>query len=356
MDMPASRPVPLIRASVIQPFLEAAKQIGTPVTRFMHAAGLPTEPMSPDEHPTLLLPEIPCWKLTRLIARHEGVDDFGLMAARSIAHHDISTIAPLIADCVTLKQLLERVMEIAPLHAASGRYIVERQHNLVFFIQRGERWMEGDVQVQLFQLAGMIQLVRLAAGPNWHPERVHFTFGTKTWLESTPEFGASRLYFGCRHPAIAFPARFLSLPLLEQKPADQSAKPDIPPLCELPDGFASSLRDALVPYIGSTPLRRELVTELTNLSPRTVQRRLARLGTSYSRVLDQARLKKAQTLLLDTDMKITEISLLLGYQNPPAFSRAFLRWTGLSPREYRRQLARKAHPTEDVHHQPVVLQ
>ena len=179
MDTPISRPVPLIRASVIQPFLEAARQIGSPVIRFMRAAGLPAEPMAPNEHPTLLLPEIPCWKLTRLIARHEGMDDFGLMAARSIAHHDISTIAPLIADCVTLKQLLKRIMEIAPLHAASGRYIVERQHNLVFFLQRGERWLEGDVQVQLFQLAGMIQLVRLAAGPDWHPEQVHFTFGKK---------------------------------------------------------------------------------------------------------------------------------------------------------------------------------
>ena len=124
----------------------------------------------------------------------------------------------------------------------------------------------------------------------------------------------------------------------------------MPPLKKLPDDFAASLRDALVPYIGSTPLRRELVTDLTNLSPRTVQRRLARLGTSYSRILDQARLKKALTLLLDSDMKITEISLLLGYQNPPAFSRAFLRWTGLSPRQYRQQLANKAYPRENVRH------
>jgi AraC-like DNA-binding protein len=66
-----------------------------------------------------------------------------------------------------------------------------------------------------------------------------------------------------------------------------------------------------------------------------LQRRLAEQQTSYSRVLDEARLLKAATLLEDTDAPLLDISLMLDYENASSFTRAFRRWTGVSPREYR---------------------
>ena len=49
----------------------------------------------------------------------------------------------------------------------------------------------------------------------------------------------------------------------------------------------------------------------------------------------QARLVKAQSLLHDTGLRLLDIALMLGYSEPATFSRAFRRWTGVSPREYR---------------------
>jgi len=59
-------------------------------------------------------------------------------------------------------------------------------------------------------------------------------------------------------------------------------------------------------------------------------------GTSYSAVLDQARFQKSRILLKDTDEKLLNISLMLGYENASTFSRAFKRWAGVTPKEFRK--------------------
>jgi AraC-like DNA-binding protein len=84
-------------------------------------------------------------------------------------------------------------------------------------------------------------------------------------------------------------------------------------------------------------MSQRLAAEISELTPRTLNRRLAEQGTSYAALLDQARLAKAARMLPETDEKLLDISLMPGYANAANFSRAFRRWTGLSPREYRRQ-------------------
>jgi AraC-like DNA-binding protein len=77
---------------------------------------------------------------------------------------------------------------------------------------------------------------------------------------------------------------------------------------------------------------------LLQLSPRTLQRRLERVGVSYGRLLAEIRLAVAQRRLGDPHMRIADVSAELGYRDPSSFSRAFVRWTGMSPRAYRRSL------------------
>jgi AraC-like DNA-binding protein len=72
-----------------------------------------------------------------------------------------------------------------------------------------------------------------------------------------------------------------------------------------------------------------------NSSPRTMNRQLAQLNTSYQHTLDEARREKAIELLDNTNFSIEEISINLGYNDPSNFGRAFRRWLGQSPRAYR---------------------
>ena len=81
------------------------------------------------------------------------------------------------------------------------------------------------------------------------------------------------------------------------------------------------------------------VVEAMETSVRTLQRRLHAAGLTYSQVVQQARLAAAQQMLIDTSAAIGEIARTLGYSDPAHFTRAFRRWTGSTPRDFRRRRA-----------------
>ncbi len=60
------------------------------------------------------------------------------------------------------------------------------------------------------------------------------------------------------------------------------------------------------------------------------------MGTSFHRVLEEERLDLARSMLAQPGPPILEIAFELGYQDGPAFSKAFKRWTGISPHYYRK--------------------
>jgi len=73
------------------------------------------------------------------------------------------------------------------------------------------------------------------------------------------------------------------------------------------------------------------VAERLALSPRTLQRKLAREGTSFQAVLNRVRADVARIYLTRTRYSNAEIAFLLGYDDPNSFIRAFHGWTGLTP-------------------------
>ena len=71
------------------------------------------------------------------------------------------------------------------------------------------------------------------------------------------------------------------------------------------------------------------------LPPRTLQRHLAREGTSLQRELEEVRKNMAMAMLRDLTTPIDEVAFLLGYAEPSTLFRSFKRWTGITPDQYR---------------------
>ena len=71
------------------------------------------------------------------------------------------------------------------------------------------------------------------------------------------------------------------------------------------------------------------------MGARTLQRRLADQDLSFQILVDQARRRLAQQLLHETDYSLAEIAFLTGFSEQSAFTRAFKRWSGQTPRSYR---------------------
>ena len=74
------------------------------------------------------------------------------------------------------------------------------------------------------------------------------------------------------------------------------------------------------------------------MSTRTLQRRLHQCGSSYSEVLQEARFEVARSLLDGSGTKIIDVAMTAGYESQQHFSRAFRRFTGVTPTAYRRSI------------------
>jgi AraC-like DNA-binding protein len=80
-----------------------------------------------------------------------------------------------------------------------------------------------------------------------------------------------------------------------------------------------------------------VVAERLGTSVRTLQRRFRAAGLTYAQVAQEARCAVARRMLRETRRKVGAIATKLGYSDHAHFTRAFQRWTGLTPREFRRR-------------------
>jgi len=79
----------------------------------------------------------------------------------------------------------------------------------------------------------------------------------------------------------------------------------------------------------------ESVATQLAMSPRSLQRKLRQEGSSYAEVLDEVRSTLAKSHLQRRDLSVCDVGYLLGFAEHSAFCRAFKRWTGCSPRQFR---------------------
>ncbi|MEO9781733.1 MAG: AraC family transcriptional regulator [Sedimentitalea sp.] len=92
------------------------------------------------------------------------------------------------------------------------------------------------------------------------------------------------------------------------------------------------------------PLTVARIATTLGTSSRTLQRYMSKQDGSLRAIIDECRMEIAQVLICQTDFDIQEIAFRIGYGTPSSFARAFSRWAGCSPRQFRK--ARKCRPQE----------
>ena len=83
------------------------------------------------------------------------------------------------------------------------------------------------------------------------------------------------------------------------------------------------------------------VARALRVSPRTLQRQLAEAGCTFQKLVDEVRFVTALRLISE-HYKLSDIAFRLGYADAGSFTRAFERWTGLTPQKYRSRFGRIA--------------
>ncbi len=106
---------------------------------------------------------------------------------------------------------------------------------------------------------------------------------------------------------------------------------------EAGSGLLGAVRRLLATSPGRTPGETQLA-EFLAMTPRTLRRHMARTGTRFRHLVNQARSQRARELLETTRLPVSAIAEQLGYAEAAPFIRAFRRWTGTTPARYRKQM------------------
>lgn len=110
-------------------------------------------------------------------------------------------------------------------------------------------------------------------------------------------------------------------------------------LSSLPsDNLVEQVRRRIQLLIGSGDISEDRIAGPLNISPRHLRRKLSQEGTSYEQLVDEVRRESAIRLISEGQLSLTSIAYELGFLDPSSFTRAFRRWTDMSPTAFRRQV------------------
>lgn len=190
-------------------------------------------------------------------------------------------------------------------------------------------------------IAYLVKVCREISGPRFVPKRVELT---RPMPESNED--EYRRYFRCpvrfcaKQNAIYFSKNDVYAPALAASGELARQFDDISRAYLLGLDRSDIVKGAkrnIVKLLPTGDCSRENVAKALNVSERSLNSKLRESGTSYQEILEELRSRLAQEYLNQKHLSLAEIGYQLGFSDTSSFARAFRRWTGQSPSEYRDQ-------------------
>jgi AraC-like DNA-binding protein len=184
-----------------------------------------------------------------------------------------------------------------------------------------------------------VSKARHITGTDWNPLEVHLQ-STETDRETYEEFFKAPVHHDSPTNTLRFKSSALDIPTIE---SDSNLLAFLQPIAdslvsklETRHQFAHRVQSTLLRLMQRGQYDMDSVATQLAISPRTLQRKLESEGTSFGAILDDSRQRAALEYLSRPEMSISETAFMLGFSEPSTFYRAFRRWTGKTPAQYRR--------------------
>lgn len=280
-------------------------------------------------------------KLLEIAARELDDDCFGLHFSATIDIRDAGLLAYLGIASRTVEEAMHNLARY--LRVFSEAYQIELkvagETGTLTIIPLHSSYNQCRQAVE-FSYGVLIHAYRQLAGKQVAPVAVQFVHHRRSHFDAFAKQFGCLVKFNCNQGHIVFSRKTLAMPIGSSD-----------------DRLLSILRDHADDLLRKRPAQREeflyqverLLTELLpkgqarvktiaielRMSERTLVRRLTELGMPFATLVDSLRRDLASRYLAEDELSFAQIAFLLGYSNQSAFSVAYKRWTGRSPRKGR---------------------
>lgn len=264
----------------------------------------------------------------------------GLAVGALIAPAHLGLLGYLTLCCANLGEALARLRDYERLVYDVNAVRLTADATAVT-LEWGEEMGRPGQLVDECALAALVAYARdITARPALAPLEVRFINPEPPSREPYERYFGCPVGFGAATTVVRLPIAQLALGLRQPDAAlrsllDAQARER---LARLPprDAFEAGLRTVIAGQLAGGEASLAASAERLHCSARTLQRRLAAAGTTFQAVLDRTREQLVDSYLADPRLKLAEIALLLGYADQAAFTRAFQRWKGCTPGQFRR--------------------
>lgn len=276
-----------------------------------------------------------------------GDDCLGLHLGEAVRPGYYGVLGYLIMSCATLADALHRQARYAALVGNLGRVeLADEPPREGLEPQVAHSWQPllAQQQRQLSEetLAAWVTFGHWISGLDIPPTEVRFQHAAPADTREHRRIFRCPVLFDQADNALVFPKRLLSTPLGQ---ADAQVRLMLDAyadrlLGEIQQGHSvlDRARLELARQLPEAGADLGLIAARLALSPRTLQRRLREAGLSFNQLADETRQQLVLHYLRDPALELAEIAFLVGFSEPGSLARAFRRWTGQSPGEYRRHL------------------
>ena len=278
-------------------------------------------------------------QLMKLCVKRTNCPHFGLMVGQEDLLSSLGLVGCLMPPRQTVGKALQtlawhlrqRSPDVAPRLSVSGGMATLR-------CVAHDPGIEGADQIADGAMATALSIMRALCGPEWAPTEVLLPRPPPSDLGPFERLFRVPVRFDAGTAALIFPTFWLRQPiaaadkvlrlLFEERLNLSKIRPQ--------DGtFSNGLRHLLKTRLMKEDCSAKRIAGLLSMNRRTLNRRLHVEGTSFTIVVNEVRFEIARQLLADTQVTFNQVAAALGFSEPSAFTRAFRRWSGQSPTEWR---------------------
>lgn len=332
------RTMPPVLPVASRALLESCRRLGLDADGLARRAGVDAARLA---DPDARLPAEQADALWREAFAAAGDPFLALHAAEATPFGAFTALDYLAASSATLGEGLSRVAAYFPLVDPRGRIDVRPASGAVALVFQAIGGRPLPPPAQEYTLAVLCLRARQVASAPWKPGEVRFTFPRPAETREHARVFEVEPVFDARQAALVLPRAAWELPTRAPDPGlssllDQHARRLAGAAAE---SLADQVRAAIAADLPGREPALEAVARRLGQSRRSLQRRLGASGTSFAALVSEVRRGRAEDFLASRDVSVAEVSWLLGFSEQSAFTRAFRRWTGRSPTEYRRGAA-----------------